>query len=640
MTSALQMQRAGIAGAGDGVTVAPRAPGSSAVHDGSDAIDHVVAHGLLGEQGKHIMGGNSEPVTSAAQTAGIQRAVNDRSKGDGSNSHGEISFAGSGGTSVLARESESSKLGDARLEQMLSEWWHWVDQEFAIEQREEEHFDLESLAAPTCESASATDRYFVESLIEATYFDDGEKRMLLSKPGRERALKLWEKYIALRPAFGSEELAALREHIRRRYPDENYDVGSHVQIISDRSQVFPGGDARAFARDYLRSLPIGWSESVTICLSPGHSPTICRWTAERVSLGTTQIWAKGLPLVAGAQRFVALEAYVFGGDVRVMIPASTVQARAASIQELAAPAPVQVAARPVVIYSTGIAPLDAVLSAGGIPSGSRVVIQAATAQGKSSILFEIAESLAARGQLVAWLATSDEPRESVMARRRQRAGMSRADALRSVDESALNPALFVIDGRTVALEEVLACSSQISALFIDPISKFRTVHQAADPVAQIRYALRLVEESGLTVYMSAPLVRGAERRTKTERAFGGNGVETGANLLLEVRRSGADLTLEIIKSRGLGGEGQELALKLDADGQRVLPAGVAVSSTDRIWDEVRRALSPGEPRSARSLAEGAHKVAGRATTIRAVIRARLGSGELVEVDGKLAVPVV
>ncbi len=604
--------------------------GRSPVNDVCDSIDDVRGDGLPSKHGEQLPIGKTEPITSGAKAAGIEGTMHDGTKRDGGNGH-EISFEGS---SVVAPDYESRK----RFNEMLRRWWDWVDSEFAYEQRAGEHYDLESLASRTCESAHATDRYFVETLIEATYFDDAERREFLSKPGRERALASWDRYIAARPALSAEELDALREHIRREYPEEKCDAGSHVQILEDRGQIFPGGDSQAFVRNYARTLPIGWGESIVVCLSPAEPVVICRWTDARVHISDTSKWAASLPWVNGQRRFVALERYTFGEAERVVVPPPR-PARALTLTQLAAPPPVLAWSKPTTIHPTGIPALDREITTGGIATGSRIAIQAQTAQGKTSVCLEIAENWAARGLLVVWVATADDPRPAIVARRRQRLGMTERDALLSTDESMLDPRLFVVDGREHTLEDVLACRAQLDAVVIDPIVKVRTRNTSDDLIARVGQALDAVEQSALTTLMTTPVVRGSSRRVKTERAFGGSRIETGVNLLLELKRNGRDLTLEVVKARGLGmTEGQEIPLRLDRERQRVVSASDAVSGTEAIWTQVQNALVADGPRSARSLAEGAGKVPGRSTTIRAVIRERLASGELVEVDGKLGLP--
>lgn len=522
-------------------------------------------------------------------------------------------------------------VGEARVREMLMEWWRWCELENETLQNVCEPYSLATLAAPTCEIAEAIDEHFAGNMSDKLLDEDLPLLEEIYARRGPDALARWRKYVSARPAFTDAEFDALGACIKAQYRDGFgwKDVGSHVQIVQDLDFIYAGGDAVAFARDYVRKLPPGWSESVVVSLRLGEHPVVCRWTTNRVPTSVTEVWAK-----AFGQRFVVLRSYVFGTDERVVFPATNASAGAATLEQLASPPPVAAAVQ---VLPTGLEPLDAVLATGGVPTGGRVTAYGETANAKTTALLEMAEALASRGLRVVWIATGDEPRESIQARRRQRRGMSRVEALTSTNEHDLD-GIHVVDGRKVTLDDVLAAPGRIDALFLDPLTKVPTRGGSSDQVVHVGEVLDLVEASGVTTFMTAPVVRGAGRRAKTERALGGARIEAGATLLLELTRKGDDVAIHVVKSR-LGGEGLEVAMRLDRERQRVLPALAApgaaptgaVSVEERIWADVQRLLAVG-PQSARELTEA---VTGKATTVRAVVRAKLGAGALLKADGKV-----
>jgi hypothetical protein len=105
-------------------------------------------------------------------------------------------------------------------------------------------------------------------------------------------------------------------------------------------------------------------------------------------------------------------------------------------------------------------------------------------------------------------------------------------------------------------------------------------------------------------------------------AWGGSGIEHAVTLLLDVSREGSSnaVMVEIVKSRGLGGEGEKVTLVLDRDRQRVTaPANVGADTVEaRIWEDIRRFMT--EPRSMNAIEQA---VEGKAATVRRVAKARL-----------------
>jgi len=589
--------------------------------DGANPVRDGVVNGLPSEHGEDVALRQPERLACAAKAAVLEGTQHGVTEACGNGAHAEPPRSGS--------PSLTANIKFVNVE-LLSAWAAWVDDEHRSLANELEHFDLKSLAAPTCAGASATDTSFAEQLIQSIWTDVDSGGVFRRRGGD--AARRWEQYFARKPSLTLEEAEAIRAHVERLYP-HGADAGSHVQVVRDGGHVFPGGAAEPFVRDYLRTLPLGWTASIVVSLAAGKNPVICRWTDQRMLIGVTRRWCESGPRMPnGEPRFEALEDHTFGDAVRVMVPAATA-ARSATVEEIAAPpAPRPAQTTDAVVMPTGIAALDSLLVTAGVPRGARVVVQAATAQGKTSVALEIAESLAERGARVVWYATSDEPRESILARRRQRVGMPRADALLSSDESMLDSRLFVVDGRKYTLEEVFECQG-IDVLFVDPISKIRTLQAASDPVSRVGHGLDLIEASGWTCWMTAATVRAAGRRTATERALGGARIEAGCSLLLELSRSGSDLAISVLKSR-LGGEGQEVRLKLDAERQRIvaLPDGLAlVTAAERIKSDVLRVVAERGPRSARSLVES---VSGKHELVRTAVRELLAAGALVTLEGK------
>jgi len=594
--------------------------------NGANPVRDGVVNGLPSEHGEDVALRQAEAFASAAKAAVFEGTQDGVTEACGNHAHAEPPKSG-------------SQLVAANIEfvnpEIVSAWRSWVDDEDRSLANEVEHFNLQALASATCEGASATDAGFAERLIENIWCDARSGAIYRRRGGD--AEKRWEEYFSRKPSLTPEAAEALNAHFDSVYPldaeGDRRDAGSKVQIVRDGAHVFPGGEAAPFLRDYLRTLPPGWTESIVVSVAVGKQPVVCRWTDQRMLIGTTRRWCQSGPrLPNGEPRFEALEDHTFGDAVRVTVPASTA-ARAATVEEIAAPpAPRPEQTTDAIVMPTGIAALDSLLVTGGVPRGARVVLQAATAQGKTSVALEIAESLAERGARVVWYATSDEPRESILARRRQRVGVPRADALLSSDESMLDSQLFVVDGRKYTLEEVFECQG-IDVLFVDPISKVRTLQAASDPVSRVGHGLDLIEASGWTCWMTAATVRAAGRRTATERALGGARIEAGCSLLLELSRSGSDLALSVLKSR-LGGEGQEVRLKLDAERQRIiaLPDGLAlVTAAERIKSDVLRVVAERGPRTARSLVES---VSGKHELVRTAVRELLAAGALVTLEGK------
>lgn len=451
-------------------------------------------------------------------------------------------------------------------------------------------------------------------------------------------------WLAIAPTLTDAENEALDRWIIRAHNSLQFnnhpDLGSHTQILRDTETRFGGGPADVFTREYAKTLPPGWRESVILCLRSGEPVIVVRWTAERERIEDIRAWADATELDAqGCGRWEALDdlAIANEGYTRVPIAPSkpvSADAHAARARLQALAAPVASDATSAAVHTTGVAALDAVLETGGVPArGARCVIQAPTANAKTTVALEIAEHYAACGLGVVWIATRDEPRESLIARRHQRAGRTRAEAIalaRAGDESGLCDQLLVVDGTAATLEDMLDQRAGFDVLFIDPLQKVRMRSGGSGAVGSVEAALELIELSGVTTWMTSAFVRGGtRRRARLEMSKGGAAIENGATLLLDLERAGDALTVRVLKSR-YGGEDAELALTLDRERQRVHSSASSASQAEaRIRADVLTALalSPGQPRT-RSWLETT--VTGRAVAIRATVKAMVADGTLTE----------
>jgi hypothetical protein len=243
------------------------------------------------------------------------------------------------------------------------------------------------------------------------------------------------------------------------------------------------------------------------------------------------------------------------------------------------------------LIPSGLAGLDDLR--GGIQRrGDRVIVQAETGNAKTALALTMAESLAARGFKVAWLATPDEPAASIIARRLQRIGYSYDDAKKHAGDrtslAKLNTNLTVIDGTGCTLEEALAARAEF--LFVDNIQKVNSIagrglsqHAAVEP------RLEAIEASGVTTIVTSRMVRGAGKRggNRLEGSYGGSAVEGGATVLLDLVLTGTELVVTMRKGRGPG-EGQSFALELDRAKQTLTPCHgtPAPHALDEVVDEV------------------------------------------------------
>lgn len=415
---------------------------------------------------------------------------------------------------------------------------------------------------------------------------------------------------------------------------EGPDLGSHVQILESNFDRFPGGDPERFASEYARKLPLGWRDSIIVCLRSGAPIVIVRWSAKRERIESTRRWAEGeTEWVNGdaRRRWCVLETFNGSGDTRIPIPPA-VTPRVRSRGDLAAKIDV---ARAADVVPLPIRALNAVLSNGGVPQGSRVILQGPPGSGKTAIAIELAAGLAADEKIapnaVAWVATSDEPADSICRRFVQREG----GEMRNV---FCGKNLIVIDGREVDLEDVFAAG--FSFVFVDSLQAARTRAGAKmGRLESVAAAVAVISAAKVPAFATSHVVRGAERRSKMASAYGGAGIEHAATLLLDVSRDGDAVIVEIVKSRGLGGEDQKVALVLDRERQRIVsPAATAGADAveARIRADVLAALASG-PKSVKALAE--REIDGKAVTVRRIVKAMVAAGEITERDdGTVGLP--
>jgi hypothetical protein len=622
--SALQRQlaRAATYASGGALPAAPPAASGAENHNG-DALENVLGNRLATKSSEQFAIGEVVAGTGRANPAAINAVGESGSEQSGTDRH--VASESVNRNVGVAGDSESVQRFRIRQQRARQAFVSWcVRQPLAID--DESPPDLPSLL--TCEDVCATCLVDPAHFIEEAYDVDeiARVRALLSRPGRERALKAWEEHEARKPQLSLEDRMHVLSELTRCSVLE--DAGSCIQILEDRTRRFAGGDPGEYARQVAATLPDGWSEGVVVALAQNQHPVICRRTDDRVTLVETRTWIASLPRIDGAPRFKALSEFCFEGYARHLIPRSS----SPSLAELEAP----LRSTPVRILPTGIAPLDRLLSrTGGLSEGARVMINASTGEGKTTLALESAEAMASNGVRVAWVATGDDGPDAIRARLRQRRGMTQEDALASTDMTGLPPIRF-FDGRKTTLEAVLLHADEIDVFFVDPLTKALTECASKDPVALVGYSLALLEAAGVTVVFTAPNVRGSRRRDRTERAYGGQAMEGSAMLLLEPERDKKTnmVTIHIGKSR-FGGEDQEFRLQLDPDRSALRPLAAAappLSAEERVWRDVQTALAEGSL-TARTLAEG--KVKGRAATIRTIVKAKLASGELVEVDGKV-----
>jgi hypothetical protein len=420
-------------------------------------------------------------------------------------------------------------------------------------------------------------------------------------------------------------------------------------LVEDRNETGPAdlppvdaaawhGVANAWASAYRARLPHELRHLGMLVLpEPGKAIVLAVWVGTERAAATLRSWARAIGggadvrdddgnLVNPGRFRVLRDASACASTFVALEPAAAV---AASLLDLVAP-PIKSDASGAVLR-TGIGPLDALLVTGGVPRrGARVVVQAPTANAKSALNLQIAEFLAAAGLSIGWIATRDETAESIRARRLQRAGHARADAIRLANDPAalaeLNPNLAVIDGREWLLEDVLtAGGSGPDVLFLDPLQKVRSrAGEGRGQVESIAAALDVIETSGVTTFMTSAMVRGAGRRSKIEGSYGGAAIENGATLLLDLALTDDALRVAVLKSR-YGGEGESFVMTLDRASQTLTAA-----CGDALAEAIRKVLVD---RGSLTQAQLLVRVTGGQNAIAEALKAGVAAG-LWRLDGR------
>jgi hypothetical protein len=393
-------------------------------------------------------------------------------------------------------------------------------------------------------------------------------------------------------------------------------------------------DPAAFVTDYRAKLPEPMRElGIVVGLAPrGGSLHVAVWLGEDRTPFEISAWlAKFNDYESG--RFKVREAAPY--DLK-WVPLEPVT-KTRTLAEL-----VFTATESIDLLPSGLVGLDALR--GGIQRrGDRIVVQAETGNAKTALALTMAESLAARGFKVAWLATPDEPSASIIARRLQRIGYAYEDAKKHVSDRAalakLNGGLMVIDGNGCTLEEALAARPDF--LFVDNIQKVKSnAGRGLSQHAAVEPRLEAIEASGVTTIVTSRMVRGAGKRggNRLEGSYGGSAVEGGATVLLDLVLTGAELVVTMRKGRGPG-EGESFALELDRAKQTLTPlrGTVAPSELDEVVDEVLGVLADrdGTPLSLRAVQVIARMPrARRKADVLAALKRAVETGRVTKADGK------
>jgi hypothetical protein len=387
---------------------------------------------------------------------------------------------------------------------------------------------------------------------------------------------LYEETRTLSDAFTADE----KQIIRDAYRGEQWGEPESRRwvLIEDQHTVAPidGSDPKDFVSAYRACLPEqmrGLGMSVRI--EPGRLVYVAVWLGEPRAPQAIRAWIRQID----PERFRLLYSTP-GISEWVSIPPVNVT----STRTLAALAQQQDPTESIDLLPSGLVGLDALR--GGIQRrGDRIVVQAETGNAKTALALTMAEALAARGHQVAWIATADEPRASIVARRLQRVGYSFDEAKRLVtDPGALarcNPNLVVLDGNACTLEDAVGARPEF--LFVDNIQKVRSVAgRGLSQQSAVEPRLEVIEASGVTTVVTSRMVRGAGKRggNRLEGSYGGSAVEGGATVLLDLVLAGDELTVTMRKGRGPG-EGQAFTLTLDRAKQTLTRAKVRPARRSR-----------------------------------------------------------
>lgn len=315
--------------------------------------------------------------------------------------------------------------------------------------------------------------------------------------------------------------------------------------------------------------------------------------------------------------------------LRALIPPAAVQApqRAPANGERPSTLLERLRARPVAaledVLRTGVAPLDAILTFGGIPVSKNVIIGGAPDAGKTALALQMAETFAAAGAAVAWVAV-DEDADDIDSRRVQSLGIPRVLAAGGIGsggladfhvaqiEHELGARIFHVF-ENVCVEDVFAEMARLypshkRVIVIDSLqtARSRRSSAASSPRERIDTLIADVKVAQVTHpalwLATSELARAAYRsREQSENvdpmaaAKESGAIEYAAKLLLVLRTEGDDVVSVEIPKNKLGTK-DPLRLRLDRNTLRFSDApGESVSERDALTlVAIERALTPRE----------------------------------------------
>ncbi len=440
-----------------------------------------------------------------------------------------------------------------------------------------------------------------------------------------------------------EELLPLTGRVQCRSEWVADDAGRHWFALVDAEHTAPpnlnGGGRAAYAESYRRTLPSDMrDQEIVVCAEPGRSVVIVLWASDSWSDSEVGDYARRLIGERAEHPRWRPASYPLWVGEPVYLPSlATSPVVVGSIRERArrAERTVSIGAA----LDVGIPSLARQFRVGGLPMGSRVVILGLPGQGKTTLALHLAETAAAQGWLVVWLAY-DEPSDKITARRRQRRGASPRDALGGADAlEALGADLLVLapgEPFEEVAREVAADPCGKPVLFvIDSIQKLET--QAGEGkgereriTAAIDAIQRCQKRSPSIVVMTSETARGSGA------SKGSGGIDYGATLSLRVARKGTTLHVAIAKNRD--GSEEPFALEIDAAGQTLIDPETAAARAkgDALWSEIEEALRNHGPVLSRTAI--AKWVRAGTDALRAALDNRVSAGVLLRVGGGYRLP--
>jgi hypothetical protein len=425
---------------------------------------------------------------------------------------------------------------------------------------------------------------------------------------------------------GLYELATHRERVQHfgfgtYQADELEATAHHWMILTDQAEIVPislAGTAQreAYARGYRDALPRTLRDSaMALYLEPGQPVRVVLWAAQKQSEQQVREYCWNIGGRARdddeGPRFAPVR-YPFqtpydddaNETPAVYLPARYGTRASGSLRERARrPDEAQADARTLSTWPA----LDRQLRAGALPMGARGVIAGPPEQCKTTLMLDAAETAAAQGWLVAWVAY-DEAEADITARRRQRlpAGVP------------LNPNLVIVDG--VGPYEDLAAEAAADAeaegrplmVCVDSLQKLETragegKGERERITAAIDTIQRMQASHPAIVLVTSEVARGSGALK------GSGGIDYGGTLVLRPKLAGSKLTVAIAKNRH-GGK-QPFTLEVDAGRQRIIDL-TAPQPEPNLRDRILSAVRGG----ARSVEAVAKAAAVRAAKARAELK--------------------